>query len=135
MKTKDLIYISIIAGLGYLCFFKLKNKITSINTIDKSTSNIQNVEANNPELPDLFSGRDVNIEVLERTTPAELQDKPLSFFIIPATDYSRIYSKVDGRFFYQEKGILVKSIKVEIPEIEYLKAYDFYTKKVLPYNK
>jgi hypothetical protein len=134
MKTKDLIYISIIAGLGYLCFFKLRNRIMVTNTIKKSSSGIQNVEENNPEFPDLFSGHEVGKEILEGTTPAEIQDNPLSFFIIPYTDYSKIYSKVDGRFFYQEKGILVKSIKIEIPEIEYLKALDFYTKRILPYK-
>jgi hypothetical protein len=136
MKTRDFIYIAIISGLGWLLFEKTKRKKDKSNLdITTPPKGIEDVLDNNLEQAELFGGTKEQAEEYTHTEGEFIGNDFLEYFVIPRTDYDSIYSKVDGRFYYQEKGIIVKSLKVEIPEIKYLQALDFYKKEVLPYKK
>jgi hypothetical protein len=136
MKTRDYIYIVIIGGLGWLLFEKTKHKKGESNLpISIAPQGIEDALENNLPQAELFGGTAEQAEEYIHTEGQFAGSDALEYFVIPHTDYDSIYSKVDGRYYYQEKGILKKSIKTELPEIKYLQALDFYTKEVLPYKK
>lgn len=135
MKAKDLIYIAIIGGLGYLLFFN-KKKTTYTQLIEESKPNgIADAPANNTSLPDLFGAEEgTEIEPIEPVVQeASFVEKPeVDAFTIPYANYKCSYSKIDGRFYSHKTGILIKTSKQEITEADYLRALNYYEKKVLP---
>lgn len=133
MKAKDLIYIAIIGGLGYLLFFN-KKKITQ-PIEDLKTNGIADAPSNNASLPDLFGAeKGTKIEPIEPTVqePSFTEKPEVDSFTIPYANYKCTYSKIDGRFYSHKTGILIKTSKQEITEADYLRALNYYEKKVLP---
>lgn len=134
MKAKDLIYIAIIGGLGYLLFFN-KKKPSIIKKLEQSTTNgIADAPANNMSLPDLFAQETTTIEPIEPIVQegSPVEQKVVESFTIPYANYQCIYTKKDGRFYAQKTGVLIKNSKEEITEADYLRALNYYTKKLMP---
>jgi hypothetical protein len=135
MKAKDLIYIAIIGGLGYLLFFNKKKtkSVKSSSTEDVVINGISDAPLNNSANPELFGiegeGEPVK-PIVEETI--SFQNQPVESFTIPYPNYSCTYSKNEGRFYLEKNGVLIKTSKSEITETDYLKALNYYNKKIVP---
>lgn len=134
MKAKDLIYIAIIGGLGYLLFFNKKKPSIIKTNEDVKTNGIADAPDNNASLPDLFGKEGAEIEPIEPTVQETtfVDKKEVESFTIPYANYNCTYSKKEGRFYCYKKGVLIKASKEEITEADYLRALNFYEKKGFP---
>lgn len=97
---KDLLYLAVIAGLGYLLY---KNSQQSSNATNTNTTD--NTTDNTFPLPD---------------DSALLGTCPTSFSIpLNSTGDSTLYSSIGGKYFRQSMGATIRSIQYEISLLEF----------------